>query len=68
MRGGDTSADCSYNEKEDRSHPHHSPPTIIHPSKYVHTVFIMAESGGDVDEKIGEYRRRGDISADCINT
>ena len=59
MRGGDTSADYSYNEKEDRSHPHHSPPTIIHPSKYVHTVFKMAESGGDGDEKIEELGEEG---------
>ena len=28
----------------------------------------MAESEGDGDEKIGEYRRRGDLSADCKNT
>ena len=47
--------------------PPHSPPTIMHPSKYVHTVYIMAESGGGGDEKIGEHRRRGDLSTDCKN-
>ena len=50
-RGGHSSR-LSYNEKEDRSHPHHSPPTITHPSKYVHTVLKMAENGGDGDEKV----------------
>ena len=42
----------SHNEKEDRSHPHPSPPTIPHPSKYVYTVLKMAENGGDGDEKV----------------
>ena len=54
-RGGHSSQ-LSYNEKEDRSHPHHSPPTITHPSKYVHTVLKMVENGGDGDEKVEKLR------------
>ena len=56
---GDTSADCSYKERKTDPIPTTLPPKSFHPSKYVHTVLIMAESGGDGDEKFEKLGEEG---------